>query len=139
MCNGWVAPQFQWSMVESSVKSETFRPKKSTAVPLWYIKYSTSRGGLCSKPPSLVLWAWLASVFVLRLTRDGIIRVLAITVFAIYHTTLCWVAKHINIIMKPSNSPTQGQPNPRKKRLNLACGPLFPTAIFFSWVGIDFT
>ena len=30
----------------------------------------------------------------------------------------CWVGKHINIIMKPTNSPSQGQqPNPRKFRL----------------------
>ena len=33
-------------------------------------------------------------------------------VFAIYK--LCWVGKHINVIIKPTNSPTQGQPNPRK-------------------------
>ena len=30
-------------------------------------------------------------------------------------TKLCWVGKHMDIIMKPTNSPTQGQPNPRKK------------------------
>ena len=29
-------------------------------------------------------------------------------------TKLCWVGKHMNIIMKPTNSPTQGQPNLRK-------------------------
>ena len=40
--------------------------------------------------------------------------------------------------MKPTNSPTQGQPNPRKIRLKVAFGPLFPTANNFSWVGIDF-
>ena len=57
--------------------------------------------------------------------------------FAIY-TELCWVGNHINIIMKPTNSPTQGQPNPRKIRLKVAFGPLFPTANNFSWVGIDF-
>ena len=35
-------------------------------------------------------------------------------VFAIYQ--LCWVEKHINTIVKPTNSPTtQGQPNPGKK------------------------
>ena len=54
-------------------------------------------------------------------------------------TKLCWVGKHINIIMKPTNSPTQGQPNRRKIRLKVAFGPLFPTLNNFSWVGIDFT
>ena len=34
-----------------------------------------------------------------------------IRVFAIYQILLGW--KNINIIMKPTNSPTQGQPNPR--------------------------
>ena len=40
--------------------------------------------------------------------------------------------------MKPTNSPTQGQPNPRRKRFKVALGPLFPTASNFSWVGTDF-
>ena len=40
--------------------------------------------------------------------------------------------------MKPTNSPTPGQPNPRKNRLKVAFGPLFPTANTLSWVGIDF-
>ena len=42
---------------------------------------------------------------------------------------LCRVGKHVNIIMKPTNSPTQGQRNPRKNRLkggNWAT--FFPTA-----------
>ena len=39
--------------------------------------------------------------------------------------------------MKP-NSPTHGQPNPRKNRLKVAFGPLFPAANIFLWVGIDF-
>ena len=41
-------------------------------------------------------------------------------------TKLCRVGEHINVIMKPTNSPTQGQPNPRKNRLEVAFGPLFP-------------
>ena len=53
-------------------------------------------------------------------------------------TKFCWVGKHANIIMKPMNSPTQGQPNPRKIRLKVAFGPLFPTRDIFWWVGIDF-
>ena len=48
------------------------------------------------------------------------------------------VGKHINITMKPTNSPTQGQPNPRKNRLKVAFGTLFPTANNFSCVRIDF-
>ena len=41
----------------------------------------------------------------------------------------CWVGKHINIIMKPSNSPTQA-----KNRLKVAFGATFsPSKIFFSW------
>ena len=44
----------------------------------------------------------------------------------------------VHIIAKPTNSPTQGQPNPRKVRLKVAFGPLFPTATNFSWVGIGF-
>ena len=30
-------------------------------------------------------------------------------------TNFCWVGKHVDVIMKPTNSPTQGQPNSRKK------------------------
>ena len=42
----------------------------------------------------------------------------------------------MKVIMKPTNFPTQGQPNPRKKWLKVAFGPLFPiTNIFF--VGWD--
>ena len=40
--------------------------------------------------------------------------------------------------MKPTDSPTRSQPNPRKVRLKVAFGPPFPTANIFSWVGIDF-
>ena len=41
--------------------------------------------------------------------------------------------------MKPTNSPTQDQPNPTKIRfIKVAFWPLFPTANNFSWVGIDF-
>ena len=54
------------------------------------------------------------------------------------YTKFWWVGKHVNIIMKPTNSPTQGQPNPKKNRLKVAFGPFFPTAkYFFLWVGID--
>ena len=42
-------------------------------------------------------------------------------------TKLCWVGKH-KYIMNQTNSPTQGQPKPRKNRLKVAFGPLFPAA-----------
>ena len=58
-------------------------------------------------------------------------------VFAIF-TKFCWVGKHVNVSMKPTNFPTQGQPNPRKIRLKVAFGLRFPTANDFSWVGIGF-
>ena len=54
------------------------------------------------------------------------------------YTKLCSDGKHVSIMMKPTNSPIQGQPNPRKNRLKVAFGPLFPTANNFSWVGIGF-
>ena len=44
----------------------------------------------------------------------------------------------LSIIMKPSNSQTQSQTNPRKNRLKVAFGPPFPTANNFSWIGIGF-
>ena len=53
-------------------------------------------------------------------------------------TKFCWVEKHVNTILKPKNSPNQGQPNPRKIRLKVAFGLRFPTANDFSWVGIGF-
>ena len=41
--------------------------------------------------------------------------------------------------MKPTNSRTQGQPNPRKIRLkNGICATFSHTANTFSWVGVDF-
>ena len=57
----------------------------------------------------------------------------------IYRIQVGW-KKHINVTVKPTNPPTQGQPNPRKARLKVACGPLFfpCSKIFFWWVGIDF-
>ena len=61
-----------------------------------------------------------------------------IRVLAIYRILLGW--KTYKDYMKPTNSPTQGQPNPRKiiNRLKVAIGAPFPTARNFSWVGICF-
>ena len=53
-------------------------------------------------------------------------------------TKLCWVRKHLHIIMKPTNSPTQRQPSPRKIGLKVGVGPLFQAAIDLSWVRIGF-
>ena len=42
--------------------------------------------------------------------------------------------------MKPTNSPTQGRPNPRKNRFKVwHFGPLFPTANNFAWIAMGFT
>ena len=49
------------------------------------------------------------------------------------------IIKHINIIIKPTNAPTQGHPNPRQNRLKVAFGPFFATANNVSWVGIGFS
>ena len=49
----------------------------------------------------------------------------------------CWVGKHVNSSMKPTNSLTQGQPNPRKNRLKVAFGPrFFPQQIVFRGLGL---
>ena len=62
-------------------------------------------------------------------------QLFAFTIGCLRFTKFCWVGKHANIIMKPTNTPTQGQPNnPR----TMAFGPHFPAANNFSWVGIDF-
>ena len=52
--------------------------------------------------------------------------------FATYQ--LCWVGNHVLRvnIMKTTNSPIQGRPNPRKIRSKVATGPLLPTANTFS-------
>ena len=55
-------------------------------------------------------------------------------------TKFCWVRTNMCIITKPSKSPTQGQPNSRKKKgLTVASGPhFFPEQLFFLRVGIVF-
>ena len=45
------------------------------------------------------------------------------------YTKCCWVGKLINVTMKPTNSPTQGHPNPRTIRLKVTFRPLF----FVDW------
>ena len=67
-----------------------------------------------------------------------------VTAGCLRHTRLRWVGNNINILMKPANSSTQGQPNPRKIRLKVAftCAifPFFPQQnIFWLVVGIGFT
>ena len=51
-------------------------------------------------------------------------------------TTFCWVGEHINIVVKPTNAPTQGQPNPRKIRLKVAFWATFSHSKYF-FVGRD--
>ena len=58
----------------------------------------------------------------------------ATRVFAIYQILLGW--KTYRCYYETDDSPTQGQPNLRKSRLNLAFGSLLPTANTFSWVEI---
>ena len=50
-------------------------------------------------------------------------------------TKICSVGKHVNIVMKPTRSPTQGQPNTRKIRLKVALRQLFSHSkrFFVSW------
>ena len=52
-------------------------------------------------------------------------------------TELRWAGKHINIIIKQTNSPTQGQPNPRKIHVKCANGAtFFPQQIIFEVLGL---
>ena len=51
-------------------------------------------------------------------------------------TKFCSLGKRINIVMKPTNSPTQGQPNPRIIRLKQAFGPLFFHSKYFFFRGL---
>ena len=54
-------------------------------------------------------------------------------------TKFCWVGKHVNIILKPTNSPQpKANPTQEKNGLKVAFGPRFPTANIFSWVGVGF-
>ena len=55
------------------------------------------------------------------------------------YTKFCWAGKHVNIIMKPTNSQTRGQPNPRKIRLKRGIWATFSHSTnILSWVGIGF-
>ena len=51
-------------------------------------------------------------------------------------TKFCWVGKHVNIDMKPTNPPTQGQLNPRKLGLKWHLDHFFPHQIFFRGLGL---
>ena len=78
--------------------------------------------------------------FVVQRAGRIIARLVPLVIGCLRFTKLWWIGKHVNIFMKPMNSPTQGQqPNPRKKRLRVAFGPLFShSKNIFSWVGIGF-
>ena len=52
-------------------------------------------------------------------------------------TKFCWVGKYINRIIKPTNPPTHGQPNPKQHRLKVAF--IWSTSCHskcFSWGGM---
>ena len=86
----------------------------------------------CTVPYICVLIRYVtATVTVARTSRSRMLGCLRFT-------KLCWVGKHVTIVLKSTNPPTQGQPNPRKIRLQVAFGPLFPPANKFSWVSIVF-
>ena len=75
--------------------------------------------------------------YIYNIVRSTMVRMPpTIRVFTIYQIMLGW--EYVNIMMKPSNSPTQGQPYPRKVRLKLAFGYCFPTGNSVSWVRIGF-
>ena len=63
-------------------------------------------------------------------------------VVAIYGTKVCWVGKHVNVTPKYyetdelPNSPRPTQP--KKNRLKVTFGPLFPTSNIFSLGGVGF-
>ena len=83
----------------------------------------------------LLVFAYLVflfSCFVLWLCR------LVFFFCCLRFTKFCWVGQHMNIIMKPMNSPRRGQPNPRKIGQKWHLGHFYPHQIFFWWVGIDF-
>ena len=65
-------------------------------------------------------------------------RLYIVLVGCLQYTYLSWVGNiHVNIIMKPTNSRSEGQPNPRNIRLNLTIGPLFPPQqIVFRGLGL---
>ena len=49
---------------------------------------------------------------------------------------LSWKTYLVSMIMKPTNSPTQGQPNPRKNRFKVAFWTTFSQQIFFRGLGL---
>ena len=51
-----------------------------------------------------------------HLRTSSLTKTTVLIVRCLRFTKLCWVGKHVNIIMKPTNSPSQGQPNPTKNR-----------------------
>ena len=85
--------------------------------------------------PACPFWFVLGVIYSFPRWSNGYPRMLLVR--CLRFTKFCWVRKHLNII-KPTNSPTQRQPNPRKNRLKVAFWPLFPTANKFSWVRIGF-
>ena len=74
-----------------------------------------------------------------NLVTHGIDVSRGINIGCLRFTKVCWAGKHKNITIKPSNSPTQGQPNPRKISSKVAFGPtFFPQRIVFRGFRIGF-
>ena len=73
---------------------------------------------------------------------DNVARIRDITNFIRNYWGVCDIPNSVGlgniIITKPTNSPTQGHPNPRQIRLKVVTGPLFPRANNFWWVGNGF-
>ena len=111
-------------------------------VPRWHQPKCRLRPGAHTRASASVPCATVLFVTCTGSFRDGLLLQVTgatrpvFTVLAIYHTKFCWVGKLIHVIMKPTNSPTQGKPIPRKIRSKVAFGPLFRTAFFF-FVGWD--
>ena len=74
----------------------------------------------------------LAGIFEILTFYGNIAFPLSPVLGCLWFTKFCWVGNNMNIIMKPSNSPTQGQPNPKKNQVNNAIwAHLFPQQIIF--------
>ena len=67
------------------------------------------------------------TIYLILLDWTGLTRV-----FAFYLILLDWKPHTmVNIIMKPTNSPAQGQPNKRRKSFKVAVGSIFSHKYYF--------
>ena len=138
VCIQWIHPQINECM--SSLPPSQKTPVSHSVPPSsFYQNYIIQNGKAVardSRSRIFVAVINLCELVVRSVGRFSRLERGATRVFMIYQ--ICWDGKHINITVKLSNSPTQGQPNPRKNRLIVAAGPRLATANIFSWVGFDF-